>query len=79
MAGPASRYRDHYQPYYAISKDQGITWTGDQPLSNTLSDPQAVSDFGLFRTQAWAGNALYTTWLDTSTGHTEIVFGGVQF
>jgi len=69
----------HYQPYYAVSKDGGATWTGDQPLSSTLSDPQAVGDFGNFRTHTWAGNALYTTWLDTSTGQSQIVFGGVQF
>jgi hypothetical protein len=73
------RDRDHYQPYYAISKDGGATFTGDQPLSDVLSDPQIVYDFGAFRTHTWAGNTLYATWTDTRTGIGQIFFGGVQF
>ena len=71
--------RDHYQPYYAISKDGGATFTGDQPLSDVLSDPHIVYDFGAFRTHTWAGNTLYATWTDTRTGIGQIFFGGVQF
>ena len=65
----------HNQPYYAISTDGGLTFTGDQPLSDELTSPRV----GYFRAHTWIGNALYATWVDTRTGNQQIELGGVQF
>jgi hypothetical protein len=68
-----------YQPVYAVSKDGGATFSAAVPLSTALSDPNLNEAGVSYRTQAWLGNSLYSTWVDTSTGIAQIELGGVQF
>jgi hypothetical protein len=73
---------DKYQPFFAVSTDGGVTFTGEHSLDNGLSNPSANPNaFGEYRTHVWIGNALYALWQDNHTGGSnfQVAIGGVQF
>jgi hypothetical protein len=73
---------DKYRPFFAVSTDGGVTFTGDHSLDNGLSNPSAnPNSFGEYRTHVWIGNALYAVWQDNHTGGSnfQVAIGGVQF
>jgi Neuraminidase (sialidase) len=69
-----------YQPVFAVSHDEGATFSDGIALSPVLSNPDWNSpNAAYYRTHQWVGNTVFATWVDTRTGKAEVELGGVQF
>jgi len=66
---------NHYRPFCATSKD-GRTFSSGVLLSQNFS--QVGYHTGFFRSQAWVGKTLYSTWIDSDNNY-QVTIGGVQF
>jgi hypothetical protein len=71
-----------YQPFIAFSSDGGATFSKNQALSHTLSNP--LDDgfngnfMGDYRINTWVGKTVYAVWMDTRSGNCQDEIGGMR-
>jgi hypothetical protein len=71
-----------YQPFIAFSSNGGATFSKNQALSSTLSNP--LDDgfngnfMGDYRINTWVGKTVYAVWMDTRTGNCQDEIGGMR-
>jgi hypothetical protein len=72
-----------YQPFFAYSASSGKSYSKGYALSKAKSNPNNDGFFGSFMGDytgnAWAGNSVYQSYMDTTTNTSQDFVTGVLF